>query len=52
MTENNDASTNLQSTKEMLAHIIESFIELGVMVHDFQGTEAAREGLVAKVYVR
>lgn len=32
-----------------LSAVIESLLELGVMVHDFQGTETSRDGLAIKI---
>ncbi|ODV84203.1 hypothetical protein CANARDRAFT_201348 [[Candida] arabinofermentans NRRL YB-2248] len=40
-----DTSTPLGSLQDELADIIETFIHLGVQVHDFQGTEEAKTGL-------
>ncbi|ODQ68568.1 subunit of the RNA polymerase II mediator complex [Nadsonia fulvescens var. elongata DSM 6958] len=39
----------LAKTEAQLKRVIETFIELGVMVHDFQGTVEAKEGLVERV---
>ncbi|ODQ78416.1 hypothetical protein BABINDRAFT_162644 [Babjeviella inositovora NRRL Y-12698] len=38
------SSEVLVATKNQMSHLIEAFMELGVMVHDFQGTEQARNG--------
>jgi mediator of RNA polymerase II transcription subunit 10 len=35
----------LDSTRDTLERLVESFIELGVIVHDFQGTENSKDAL-------
>lgn len=39
-----ELSEALVLAKNQISHMIEAFMELGVMVHDFQGTEQARNG--------
>ncbi|KAG0683342.1 RNA polymerase II mediator complex subunit [Pichia californica] len=40
-----DLTTPLGSLQEEISSIIETFVHLGVQVHDFQGTEEAKLGL-------
>lgn len=40
-----DANSPLGSLQEEISNIIETFVHLGVQVHDFQGTEEAKLGL-------
>lgn len=41
--------TELQSTEQQVAAIIESFIELGVSVYDFPGTPEATQGMLTNL---
>ncbi|TID29405.1 hypothetical protein CANINC_001979 [Pichia inconspicua] len=41
----NDPNTPLGKLQDEIANIIETFVHLGVQVHDFQGTEEAKLGL-------
>ncbi len=45
----NQEAASLQETEAQLRQVIETFIELGIIVHDFQGTVEAKEGLVERV---
>ncbi|CDO56477.1 similar to Saccharomyces cerevisiae YPR168W NUT2 Subunit of the RNA polymerase II mediator complex [Geotrichum candidum] len=47
----NQEAASLQETEAQLRQVIETFIELGIIVHDFQGTVEAKEGLVERVNV-
>lgn len=42
---NPEIETAINSTKDTLAHLVESFIELGIIVHDFQGTDTSKDAL-------
>lgn len=42
---NAEIETAINSTKDTLAHLVESFIELGIIVHDFQGTDTSKDAL-------
>lgn len=47
--DNNLELANLQETEAQLRQVIETFIELGIIVHDFQGTVQSKEALVERV---
>ncbi|CDR37597.1 CYFA0S01e12970g1_1 [Cyberlindnera fabianii] len=43
---NNQAvEQEIEKTKQIISDLVESFIELGIIVHDFQGTESSRDAL-------
>lgn len=46
-----DKATVLLETEAQLRQVIETLIELGIMVHDFQGTVESKEGLIERVTV-
>lgn len=39
----------IDSAKDVLNRLTDAFFELGIYVHDFQGTEGSREGMAIKV---
>lgn len=39
----------LEDTRAQLARLVEAFMELGVMVHDFEGTDQAKHGLLVRL---
>lgn len=43
------APTELLETEDQLRRVIQTLIEMGIMVHDFQGTGESREGLTDRV---
>lgn len=45
-----DGASKLQETESQLRQVIETLIELGILVHDFQGTVESKEGLIERVY--
>lgn len=44
-----DLTTPLGSLQEEISSIIETFVHLGVQVHDFQGTQEAKLGLANNI---
>lgn len=42
-------AAKLRETEDQLRQVIETLIELGIMVHDFQGTVESKEGLIDRV---
>ncbi|CCH42249.1 Mediator of RNA polymerase II transcription subunit 10 [Wickerhamomyces ciferrii] len=44
-----DTEQAINQTRDTLASLIESFIELGVIVHDFQGTESSKDALAIRL---
>jgi hypothetical protein len=42
----------LEQTRLQIKKIIETQIELGIMVHDFEATVESKDALVDRVYVR
>lgn len=39
----------LLETENQLRQVIQTLIEMGIIVHDFQGTDESKEGLVERV---
>ncbi|KAH3680534.1 hypothetical protein WICMUC_000265 [Wickerhamomyces mucosus] len=44
-----EVENSIQETSNTIGHLIESFIELGILIHDFQGTETSKEALSIKL---
>uniref|UniRef100_A0A060T9T1 Mediator of RNA polymerase II transcription subunit 10 n=1 Tax=Blastobotrys adeninivorans TaxID=409370 RepID=A0A060T9T1_BLAAD len=49
MTSEGTGNPELQQLQAQLSQIIETHIELGILVHDFEGTAQAKEGLLERV---
>jgi mediator of RNA polymerase II transcription subunit 10 len=44
-----ESDAAIDSTKKDLGQLISSFIELGIIIHDFQGTQSSRDALALKL---
>lgn len=44
-----DTQKAIDASTSSLSHLIESFIELGILTHDFEGTDNSRDGLTYKL---
>lgn len=49
MSDARNGASKLQETEAQLCQVIETLIELGILVHDFQGTVESKEGLIERV---